>query len=149
VHDDAVRLQCEEHAARSMSGKRSVRSRLPEYRRRRRGVPPGSAQETVTRRRAVAAYDFTFSIPKSASILWGVADAATQARMGQAHHEAVSDAVAYIEREVATTRTGTDDKDRNYGVRRGRCSSECHGPDRLGVRPLRQPSRRSAPAYAR
>jgi conjugative relaxase-like TrwC/TraI family protein len=65
------------------------------------------AQGTVPRRRAVAGYDFTFSIPKSASILWGVADAATQSRIVQAHHAAVSEVVAYMEREVAATRTGT------------------------------------------
>jgi conjugative relaxase-like TrwC/TraI family protein len=79
----------------------------PEYERPTDPAPPGSSQETGTRRRAVAGYDFTFSIPKSASVLWGVADAATQSRIVQAHHAAVSEVVAYIEREVAATRTGT------------------------------------------
>ncbi|MGO4785509.1 MobF family relaxase [Cryobacterium sp. W22_MBD10_FK3] len=79
----------------------------PEYQRPTDPAPPGSVQETVTRRRAVAGYDFTFSIPKSASVLWGVADAATQSRIVQAHHAAVSEVVAYMEREVAATRTGT------------------------------------------
>ncbi|TFD16624.1 conjugal transfer protein [Cryobacterium sp. TMT1-21] len=79
----------------------------PEYQRPTDPAPPGSVQETVTRRRAVAGYDFTFSIPKSASILWGVADAATQSRIVQAHHAAVTEVVAYMEREVAATRTGT------------------------------------------
>jgi conjugative relaxase-like TrwC/TraI family protein len=59
------------------------------------------------RRRAVAGYDFTFSIPKSASILWGVADAPTKARIVEAHHAALADVLAYMEREVAATRTGT------------------------------------------
>jgi len=77
----------------------------PEYQRPADPAPP-SAQETATRRRAVAGYDFTFSIPKSASILWGVADAATQERIVQAHHAAVSEVVAFMEREVAATRTG-------------------------------------------
>jgi conjugative relaxase-like TrwC/TraI family protein len=79
----------------------------PEYQRPADPASPGNAQETVARRRAVAGYDFTFSIPKSASILWGVADAATQSRIVQAHHAAVSQVVAYMEREVAATRTGT------------------------------------------
>lgn len=79
----------------------------PEYQRPADPAPPGSAKETVTRRRAVAGYDFTFSIPKSASILWGVADAPTQSRITQAHHAAVSEVVAYMEREVVATRTGT------------------------------------------
>ncbi len=57
-------------------------------------------------RRAVAGYDFTFSIPKSASVLWAVADAGTQALIADAHHAAVAEVVAFMEREVAATRTG-------------------------------------------
>ncbi|WP_292698603.1 relaxase domain-containing protein, partial [Microbacterium sp. 69-10] len=57
-------------------------------------------------RRAVAGFDFTFSIPKSASVLWAVADAGTQALIADAHHAAVADMIAYLEREVAATRTG-------------------------------------------
>jgi conjugative relaxase-like TrwC/TraI family protein len=79
----------------------------PEYQRPTERASPGSAQEIVARRRAVAGYDFTFSIPKSASILWGVSDAATQSLIVQSHHVAVSEVVAYMEREVAATRTGT------------------------------------------
>ncbi|HKU11126.1 MAG TPA: MobF family relaxase [Sinomonas sp.] len=57
-------------------------------------------------RRAVAGFDFTFSIPKSASVLWAVADAATQVLIAEAHHAAVAEVVAFMEREVAATRTG-------------------------------------------
>ena len=57
-------------------------------------------------RRAVAGYDFTFSIPKSASVLWAVADAGTQTLIAEAHHAAVAEVVAFMEREVAATRTG-------------------------------------------
>src|SRR5699024_1628546 len=57
-------------------------------------------------RRAVAGFDFTFSVPQSASVLWAVADAGTQALIAQAHHEAVAAVVAFMEREVAATRTG-------------------------------------------
>ncbi|WP_157009182.1 MobF family relaxase [Agromyces laixinhei] len=57
-------------------------------------------------RRAVAGFDFTFSVPKSASVLWGVADAATQEIIVRAHHDAVAQVVAYMEREVTATRTG-------------------------------------------
>ncbi|WP_345803398.1 MobF family relaxase [Microbacterium sp. AZCO] len=64
------------------------------------------ADGSASRRRAVAGYDFTFSIPKSASVLWGVADARTQAVIADAHHRAVAHVVAYLEREVAATRTG-------------------------------------------
>lgn len=57
-------------------------------------------------RRAVAGFDFTFSVPKSASVLWAVADAGTQALIAQAHHAAVAEVVSFMEREVAATRTG-------------------------------------------
>ncbi|KDA06384.1 conjugal transfer protein [Microbacterium sp. CH12i] len=57
-------------------------------------------------RRAVAGYDFTFSIPKSASVLWAVADTGTQSLIVSAHHAAVAEVVAFMEREVAATRAG-------------------------------------------
>ncbi|KAB1643288.1 MobF family relaxase [Gulosibacter chungangensis] len=57
-------------------------------------------------RRAVAGYDYTFLIPKSASVLWAVADAGTQSLIANAHHAAVAEVVAYMEREVAATRAG-------------------------------------------
>src|SRR5690625_3022410 len=62
-------------------------------------------------RRAVAGFDFTFSIPKSASVLWAVADAGTQALIAQAHHAAIAEVVAFIEREVAATRVGATGPD--------------------------------------
>ncbi len=65
------------------------------------------AEETArSTRRAVAGFDFTFSIPKSTSVLWAVADAGVQALIGEAHHRAVAEVVAFMEREVAATRTG-------------------------------------------
>ena len=65
------------------------------------------AEETArSTRRAVAGFDFTFSIPKSASVLWAVADAGVQALIGEAHHRAVAEVVEFMEREVAATRTG-------------------------------------------
>ena len=65
------------------------------------------AEETERgNRRAVAGFDYTFSVPKSVSVLWGVADAGTQALIAQAHHEAVTEVLEFMEREVAATRTG-------------------------------------------
>ncbi len=55
-------------------------------------------------RRAVAGFDYTFSIPKPASVLWAVAHAGTQALIAQAQHAAIAEVVAFIEREVAATR---------------------------------------------
>ncbi|MBJ7353934.1 MAG: relaxase domain-containing protein [Thermoleophilaceae bacterium] len=59
-------------------------------------------------RRAVAGYDFTFSVPKSVSALWGVADVGTQALIVEAHHQALAEVLGFLEREVATTRRGVD-----------------------------------------
>lgn len=80
------------------------------------GLSPGAKGEAVAQieaeetergtRRAVAGFDFTFSVPKSASALWAVADAGTQALIDEAHHAAVAEVVAFMEREVAATRTG-------------------------------------------
>ncbi|OUZ11124.1 conjugal transfer protein [Aeromicrobium sp. PE09-221] len=58
--------------------------------------------------RAVAGFDFTFSVPKSVSVLWGVADAGTQALIVEAHHASVADVMDLLERELATTRRGVD-----------------------------------------
>ena len=67
---------------------------------------PGSTTSQQTRRRAVAGYDFTFSLPKPASVLWAIADADTQAKIAEAHHNAIDDVLALMERELAATRTG-------------------------------------------
>jgi conjugative relaxase-like TrwC/TraI family protein len=74
----------------------------------RREAAASIAHEEVAAgtRRAVAGYDFTFSVPKSVSALWGVADAGTQALIFEAHHQALNEVVAFLEREVATTRRG-------------------------------------------
>jgi conjugative relaxase-like TrwC/TraI family protein len=70
------------------------------------------AEETALgMRHAVAGFDLTFSVPKSVSALWGVADAATQERIVDAHHTAVADVLAFFEREVAATRAGISDSD--------------------------------------
>lgn len=62
-------------------------------------------------RQAVAGFDFTFSVPKSVSVLWGVADADVQAGIVDAHHAAVREVVELLEREVAATRAGVANVD--------------------------------------
>lgn len=62
-------------------------------------------------RRAVAGFDYTFSVPKSVSVLWGVADAGLQSLIADAHHAAVAEVIAFVEREVATTRVGATGPD--------------------------------------
>ena len=62
-------------------------------------------------RRAVAGFDYTFSVPKSVSVLWGVADGGTQALIAQAHHDAVADVVGFMETQVVSTRVGGHGRD--------------------------------------
>src|SRR5680860_136092 len=74
---------------------------FPEY-----DAKAGVYGSDVAARRAVAGYDLTFSVPKSVSALWGVADAGTQALIVEAHHESVGEVLDFVEREVAATRRG-------------------------------------------
>lgn len=55
---------------------------------------------------ATAGFDLTFSVPKSVSVLWGLADATTQELIVVAHHDAVAQVLDLLEREVVATRTG-------------------------------------------
>lgn len=72
---------------------------------------PEPESPAPTYRRAVAGYDFTFSLPKSASVLWAVSDANTQATIAAAHHRAIDDVLAFMERELAATRAGEAGRD--------------------------------------
>jgi conjugative relaxase-like TrwC/TraI family protein len=81
-----------------------------------RALPAGEFDAEVTRIRAeqavrgsqtaTAGFDLTFSVPKSVSVLWGLADANTQELIVEAHHAAVTEVLDLFEREVAATRTG-------------------------------------------
>lgn len=62
-------------------------------------------------RSVTAGFDYTFSVPKSVSVLWAVADAGTQSLIVEAHHEAVAEVLAFLEREVAVTRAGANARD--------------------------------------
>ncbi len=73
---------------------------------------PSRADTSVSaQRRAVAGYDFTFSLPESASVLWAIADANTQATIANAHDKAIEDVLAFMERELAATRAGEAGRD--------------------------------------
>jgi conjugative relaxase-like TrwC/TraI family protein len=66
------------------------------------------AEETKAgSRTGFACFDLTFSVPKSVSVVWGLADATTQSLIADAHHAAVTEVVDLLERHVAATRTGT------------------------------------------
>lgn len=62
-------------------------------------------------RRAVAGFDYTFSVPKSVSVLWAVADVGVQSIIADAHHAAITDLIVFLEREVAVTRVGATGPD--------------------------------------
>jgi conjugative relaxase-like TrwC/TraI family protein len=56
---------------------------------------------------AVAGFDLTFTIPKSASVLWALADPKTQAAIAESHRAAVDDVLAFLEARALFTRTGS------------------------------------------
>ena len=64
------------------------------------------AQEARRERRAVAGYDLVFTPVKSASLLWALGSASTRQAVEDAHHEAVADTLAWLERETAFARIG-------------------------------------------
>ncbi|KRF06731.1 hypothetical protein ASG88_19715 [Nocardioides sp. Soil777] len=55
---------------------------------------------------AVAGYDLTFTPVKSVSVLWALADRDVADQIVAAHHAAVEETLAYLEREVLFTRRG-------------------------------------------
>ncbi|AIY02977.1 hypothetical protein ART_3378 [Arthrobacter sp. PAMC 25486] len=57
-------------------------------------------------RHAVAGFDLTFSVPKSVSVLWALADKDIQQQVLAAHHRAVESVLAWLEDQVLHTRTG-------------------------------------------
>ena len=63
-------------------------------------------QDTKTRK-AVAGFDLTFSVPKSVSALWAVADHGLQVQLYEAHRAALAATLGLIEREAVFTRLGS------------------------------------------
>jgi len=62
--------------------------------------------DSLGRRLKVAGYDLTFTAPKSASVLWGLADEPTRRTVAAAHEAAVNQALGFIEQSVLRTRVG-------------------------------------------
>ncbi|WP_434619734.1 MobF family relaxase [Arthrobacter sp. A5] len=57
-------------------------------------------------RHAVSGFDLTFSVPKSVSVLWALANKDVQEQILRAHHSAVTTALTWLEQEAIHTRTG-------------------------------------------
>src|SRR3954453_2314926 len=68
----------------------------------RDGLPLRAASSAVR----VAAFDLTFSAPKSVSVLFGVGSSDLRAAARHAHDRAVEEAVGYLERTAAAVRRG-------------------------------------------
>jgi conjugative relaxase-like TrwC/TraI family protein len=66
----------------------------------------GAPLRAPNARTKVAAFDLTFSAPKSVSVLFAVADEDVSAALLEAHERAVEAAFAYVEREACFTRRG-------------------------------------------
>ena len=82
-----------------------VAARLAEWERENGRAPSPvvsskiEAQEARKDRRAVAGYDLVFTPVKSASLLWALGSASTRQAVEDAHHEALADTLAWLERE--------------------------------------------------
>lgn len=59
-----------------------------------------------SKREAVAGFDLTFSVPKSVSVLWALADPTTQGNLYAAHQEAIRQTLEWLEAEVIQARSG-------------------------------------------
>jgi conjugative relaxase-like TrwC/TraI family protein len=59
-------------------------------------------------RGAVPGFDLTFSVPKSASLLWALGDAETSTAVTAATESALDAALDYLQREACWTRRGAD-----------------------------------------
>ena len=57
-------------------------------------------------RRPVVGFDLTFTVPKSASVLWALGNEATRVAVHAAHRAAVDQALGFVEQAVARTRVG-------------------------------------------
>src|SRR3954471_16661486 len=79
-----------------------------ELRRVLAGLHPrdGSPLRDAASRVRLAGFDWTFSAPKSVSVLFGVGDAALRASVREAHDRAVREALGYLERSAAAVRRG-------------------------------------------
>jgi conjugative relaxase-like TrwC/TraI family protein len=82
-----------------------------------RGCDPrsGEALRPPRSRTKVAAFDLSFSAPKSVSVLFAIADEETSGALLEAHERAVEAAFAYVEREACFTRRGHNGERRIRG----------------------------------
>lgn len=102
----------------SWAAKKLYQDMIDPYTNKQLGRPPIREQQTPAgaktpkgeqakpTRKPVHGFDLTFSAPKSVSALWAVADPELQGRIHQAHKDAISETLAWAEKNVIQTRSG-------------------------------------------
>lgn len=70
------------------------------------GNKPGGRSDAANGE-PVSGFDLTFRIPKSISVMWGVADRELQQQIEQAHDDAIALTMEWIEKYVLSTRSGS------------------------------------------
>ncbi len=71
------------------------------------GEPVGRTPAALPKTAPVAGFDLTFSPPKSVSVAWALADQPTKAVIYDCHRRAIDYVLAYAERTVFRSRSGT------------------------------------------
>ena len=66
------------------------------------------ARQSRAQTTAVAGYDLTFTPVKSVSVLWALAPRSMARVIEECHHQAVAEAIAFLEEHAAFSRMGTD-----------------------------------------
>jgi conjugative relaxase-like TrwC/TraI family protein len=74
------------------------------------GLTPNGTQ-VVSHPRRVPGYDLTFSVPKSVSVLWALGDPLVQAEVTAGCEAALTEAIAWLEREACFVRRGTNNRE--------------------------------------
>lgn len=70
------------------------------------GAKTAAGKAAKSERESVAGFDLTFSVPKSVSVLWAMADDQTKAAVHAAHRRAIDDSLSWLDDRVIQTRAG-------------------------------------------
>lgn len=70
------------------------------------GATTPAGRTAKATRKPVAGFDLTFSVPKSVSTLWAMAGPSLQGQIQAAHHQAMNEALAWLEDNVIQSRAG-------------------------------------------
>lgn len=70
------------------------------------GATTPAGRTAKSTRKPVAGFDLTFSVPKSVSTLWAMSGPAMQGQIQAAHHQAMAEALAWVEDNVLQSRAG-------------------------------------------